>query len=82
MKNLHKQQHQVETNTHHLVRIQTLKGRVVRVVRVGKGEKCEFELPQELKDDILALVAALFIQVVFYVFSLLRRRCSVFLAAF
>lgn len=33
-----------------------VQGRVVRVARVGKEAKCEFELPQELKDDIVALM--------------------------
>jgi RNA recognition motif-containing protein len=33
-----------------------VQGRVIRVARVGKGERCQFELPQELKDDILALI--------------------------
>merc|ERR1719436_348884 len=33
-----------------------VQGRVVRVARVGKGEKCQFELPQELQDDIVALI--------------------------
>lgn len=33
-----------------------VRGRVVRVARVGKDAKCEFELPQELKDDIVALI--------------------------
>jgi hypothetical protein len=33
-----------------------VQGRVVRVARVGKDAKCEFDLPKELKDDIVSLI--------------------------